>query len=508
MILLAHRRRLVRSWDLVGRFCVLAAWAAAAMLPWASPAWSYGQPVAPSQDEREALEGLRGQVSGEIVFSSRRDGKWRLFRVLPDGTELARLSSGTANHTRPFFVLGGSKLLYHSDQDGPSQIWLADPDMKNPRRLSPDGQAEVYQGITSDGRRMLVARSLQPPDYVLRDLENGRDTPVDFAGQGLRTGRVDGMMSPDGTKIAFQYKGGSPGEPERAVYVVDLAPDGRTGGLRRVANGCFTSWRADSQAFLTCQFATFRGLPGTEIWLADDRAAREQLTTNMDWNYFPAFSPDERWLVWAASPLYSHDHATGKYEIYVKRLRDRHPVRLTFHTAPDEDPTWRAGRSKLKGHGIDFVYEAEDYVHAPAAAADEPGASGGRVAFVPRNAARAGAVVYGQYDVLAPGRYVATFRLRFSPPQGQGLAAELDVSVDNGQRTLAKLPIKGEQIKDDSWRDYQLEFSSEQLLTALECRVSFYPGVADLRVDVITVKPAGSLAWYHPIQKAIARLWN
>jgi hypothetical protein len=481
-------------------------------LLWAAPAWPYGQPVAPSQEEREALEGLKGQASGEIVFSSRRDGKWRLFRILPDGTDLARLSKGTANHTRPFFILGGAKLLYHSDQDGPSQIWIADPDLGNPRRISPEGQAEVYQGITADGKRMLVARAMQPPDYVLRelngDLSRGHDTPVDFASQGLRTGRLDGMMSPDGRKVAFQYKGGDSGEPGRAVYVVDLAPDGRTGGLRHVANGCFTSWRADSQAFLTCQFATFRGLPGTEIWLADDREAREQLTTNMDWNYFPAFSPDERWMVWAASPLYSHDHATGKYEIYVKRLRDRHPVRLTFHTAPDEDPTWRAGRSKLKGHGIDFVYEAEDYAHAPATTVADPAASGGQVAFVPRDAGKAGGVIYGQYDVLAPGRYVATFRLRLSAPRSQGLAAELDVSVDNGQRILAKTAIKGEQIKPDSWQDYKLEFNSDQLLTALECRVSFYPGVADLSVDVITVKPADSLAWYHPLKKAISGLWN
>jgi hypothetical protein len=290
--------------------------------------------------------------------------------------------------------------------------------------------------------------------------------------------------------------------------VLDLAPDGRTGGLRPVANGCFTSWRSDSRAFLTCQFATFRGLPGTELWLADDRAAREQLTTNMDWNYFPAWSPDERWLVWAASPLYSHDHATGKYEIYVKRLRDRHPVRLTFHTAPDEDPTWRAGRSKLKSHGIDFIYEAEEYAHAPATVMADPEASGGQMAFAPSNAPKAGGVVYGQYDVLAPGRYVATFRLKFSPPQGQGLAAELDVSVDNGQRVLAKLPIRGDQIKPGPWNEYRLEFSSDQLLTALECRVSFYPGVADLSVDVITVKPAGSLAWYHPIKKAFSGLWN
>jgi hypothetical protein len=54
---------------------------------------------------------------------------------------------------------------------------------------------------------------------------------------------------------------------------VDLAPDGRAANLRRVVNGCFTSWRSDFQAFLACQFATFRGLPDIGIWLTNDRAA-------------------------------------------------------------------------------------------------------------------------------------------------------------------------------------------------------------------------------------------
>ncbi len=469
----------------------------------AGQAWAFGQPVAPSQEEREALESLKGSVSGEIVFSSRRDGKWRLFRILPDGGDLARLSSGTANHTRPFFVLGGTKLIYQSDQDGPNQIWMAEPDLTQPRRLSPAGREERFQGLTADGGRMLVARSLRPPAYLLRDLASGRDTPVDFSAHGIKNGRVEAMLSPDGTKIAYQFKDGGEGEPPRAVYVMDLGPDGRAANPRRVANGCFTAWRSDSSAFLTCQFAVFRGVPGTEIWLADDKVAREQLTTNLDWNYFPAWSPDERWMVWAASPLYSHDQSSGKYEIYVKRLRDRNPVRLTFHTAPDVDPTWRAGRSKIKGQPTDFVYEAEDYSHAPATVAADPQASGGKAAFASFGAPKAGGIVYGQYDVLAPGRYVATFRLKFSQPRGKGLAAELDVSVDNGQRILAKLPINGSEIKPGRYQEYQLEFNSDQLLTALECRVSFYPGVADLSVDVITVKPASSLPWYQPAK----RMW-
>jgi hypothetical protein len=463
----------------------------------AAPVGAVGQPVAPSQEEREALDQLRASgPGGEIVFASRRDGKWRLFRIYSDGGNLVRLSQGIANHTRPFFVLGGSKLVFHSDEDGPVQIWMAEPDLSKPRRLSPAGQQEWFQGMTGDGKLMLVARQRHKDQYLLRNLVDGSETPVVFADPSLGGGYLDGMLSPDGRRIVYLYKDGGPGEPDRGLYAVDLNPDGRTANPRTITVGCGTSWRSDSQAFLASRFLTFRGGPGTEVWLCGPQGPIEKLTSNLDWNYAAAFSPDEQWMVWAASPLYSHDPASGRYEIYVKRLRDRNPIRLTFHTATDMDPTWRAQRSQLKGHQADFVYEAEDYTHQPAAVLDDPQASGGRAAGVHRAVDRAGAVVYGQYDVLPAGQYQARFRLRLANVQRQGLVAELDVSVEGGQRVLAKRSLRAEEFTSGRYRDFDLVFNSDQLLTALECRVSFYPGVADLVVDVITVKPYHDPAWH------------
>ena len=457
-----------------------------------------GQPVAPRAEEREALESLKGVAGGEIVFTSRRDGKWRLFRVYADGSNLARLSTGTANQFRPLFIQNGQKLLYQSDQDGPVQIWLAEPDLGSPKRLSPPGRQEWYQGVTSDGKVMLVARERHKGAYFLRHLESGAEVPVVFEDRRLGDGFLDGVMSPDGRRIAYLYKDGGPGEPERGVYLADLTPDGRTQRTRFIAESCFVGWRADSQAFLTSRFLTFRGGPGTEIWLCDLNAPREKLTRNLDWNYFASYSPDEQWMVWAASPLYSHDHQTGKYDIFIKRLPDKTPVRLTFHTAPDIEPTWRSQRSKLAGRGADFVYEAEEYSHLPATVSEEQGASGGKVSLARREAERAGAIVFGQYDVLPAGQYVARFRLKLARPLGPGPVAELDVSVENGQRILAKRDVQAQEFTSGRFRDFELAFNSDQLLTALECRVSFFPGVADLMVDVITVKPLVPAPWYQP----------
>ncbi len=466
----------------------------------AIPAGAVGQPVAPSAEEREALDQLRvSGPGGEIVFSSRRDGKWRLFRIYSDGSNLTRLSHGTANHTRPFFVLGGSKLVYQSDEDGLFQIWMAEPDLGKPRRLSPAGQQEWFQGLTSDGKLMLVARQRHKDQYLLRNLVDGSETPVVFNDQRLGDGFLDGMLSPDGRRIVFLYKDGGPGELDRGLYAVDLTPEGRAENARLITVGCGTSWRSDSQAFLASRFLTFRGGPGTEVWLCGPKGPIERLTSNLDWNYAAAFSPDEQWMVWAASPLYSHDPASGRYEIYIKRLHDRNPIRLTFHTATDMDPTWRGQRSNLKGSQADFVYEAEDYAHPPAVVLDDPQASGGKAVGVHRSVDRAGAVVYGQYDVLPAGQYQARFRLRLANVQRQGMVAELDVSVEGGKRILAKRALRAEEFTSGRYRDFDLVFNSDQLLTALECRVSFYPGVADILVDVITVKPYRDPSWYQRV---------
>ncbi|MFH1034782.1 MAG: hypothetical protein V1806_09785 [Pseudomonadota bacterium] len=468
------------------------------VLTLAAQALAMGQPVAPSAEEREALDSLKGVTQGEIVFSSRRDGKWRLFRIYSDGSNLVRLSKGIANHTRPYFVQNGAKLVYQSDQDGPIQIWMAEPDLASPQRLSPPGRQEWFQGLTADGKVMLVARSRHKSEYFLRRMGSGLEVPVVFEDRRLGDGLLEGMLSPDGKHLAYFYKDDADGGPERGLYVVDLQPDGRTSGTRYISDGCFISWRGDSQAFLASRFLTFRGGPGTEIWLCDLQGPREKLTRNLDWNYQAAFSPDEHWMVWASSPLYAHDLSSGKYDIYVKRLNERAPVRLTFHTAPDLEPTWRAQRSRLASHRPDFVYEAEDFTHPPASVAEDGGASGGRVALARHDADRAGAVVFGQYDVLPAGYYVARFRLKLARPMGPGLVAELDVSVENGQRILAKREVLAEEFVSGKYSDFELNFSSDQLLTALECRVSYYPGVADLMVDVITVKPASPPQWYKP----------
>jgi hypothetical protein len=460
----------------------------------ASPAplaLAFGQPLQPDSDETKALHGLRERVRGEIVFASRRQGNWRLYRMDADGSNLAELSQGEANYRWPLFVLGGKKLIFSSDQAGPMQIYIAEPDMTKAKRLSPKGQAEMFHGLTADGRIMLVAKQENPQGYVLRYLDGGREVPVDFSAHGMKKGWLGADLSPDGRKIAYLFKAQGPsGQPGREVFMMDMDPSsGKASNPRQISDGCYTVWREDSRALLTCRFTLFRGAPGTTIWLAGPKGPQRKVSSKFGWNYFPAFGPEGKWLAWAASPITQKSDHTGNYEIYLQPLNGGDPVRLTFHSAPDVSPTWRAQRD-MPTDKRGLVYQADDFARQPGQVVAEPEASNGK-AVLGRRQGKSGHLVYGQYDKLPAGSYRALFRIQTKGAGQDGLLAELDATTDLGAKVLAKRQVRVDELVPGRYQEFEISFQSSQPLEGLELRVGFHSGVADLYVDHIRLQRVG-----------------
>ncbi len=463
----------------------------AAALLWpllaAGAAWAFA-PLAPAPAETRALAGLKGRARGEIVFTSRRDGPWRLYRINADGTGLARLSRGRANERRPLWIKDGAELVFQSDRAGVDQVWLAGPDLSGARPLSPPGRAEWLQGVSADGSRLLVRTGGGPRDYLLRLLPAGRDLPVDFSALGVEGGWLDAILSPDGQRLAALYDPRRGGRGRRGVYVMELAVgDGgaRARAPRAASDGCGAGWAPDSRSFLTCR--TVHG--GSDLWLAGLDGGLTRVTSRKNWDYFPAFGPDGSWIAWAASPLDQHDHGTGNYELYVRPLKGGEPVRLTFHSAPDQDPAWRARRGPpLPSAGASRHYEAELHTRGPRYVRADPTASGGRAAFAGPDAP-AGALVYGQYDTLPPGRYRAVFRLRLQRP-APAARVSIDVAVEGGRRVLARAELSGAELPVGAYGEKRLEFTLERPVRDLELRVDPAPGQKALWVDFVAVEEA------------------
>ena len=466
------------------KYLVCLALAAAFCLP-SQAAWALGHKLEPSPTEREILAGLKGKAPGEIVFASRRDGYFSLYRMDADGTGLLRLSSGRFDEMRPHFVRNGQKLIFESNRERIKQVWMSDPDLGNARRLSPQGQREHFHGASEDGTMVLVRAGDQPTDYILRFPENGEELRVDFSGIKANKGWLDAMLAPDGKRLGFLFRPQGGGQLEDGVYFGDLGEKGRVSNPRKVSDGCMVGWRPDSGAFLTCR--TTHG--GSDMWLVTPDGKRERITTKANWDYWPAFSPDAQWVVWGASPMDQHDHVTGNYEIYIMPLKGGKPARLTFHTASDRDPVWRLGKTATVGHARRRRYEGEYFSHEPAQVLEDDSASQGRAALT-RRQGQGGLVLWGQYDRLPAGEYEAGFVIKLDKVSGDGPVARLDVAHRQGSRVLASREIRADDLPPGLYHRVELPFTLERAAEDLECRVNFFPGGADLYVDYVEITPA------------------
>jgi hypothetical protein len=442
-----------------------------------------GRPLAPSQPELKALNEAKDQAPGEILFSSKRSGEWAIYRIYADGTNLVRLSPSGVRERRAKFIKGGKKVVFESSRQGMIQVWQADPDLSNAELLSPPGVQEWPQGISSDGRWLLICREHTPQGYWLRDLHNKRDIKVDFSALNAKQGKTDVWLAPDGRRLYFAFwpKGG--GQLGRSVLLAELKPDGKVVNGRKVSDGCGLGWSPDSEACLTVR--TVHG--GSDIWEIGWDGSRKRLTTAKNWDYYPMYGPDNNWLVWSAAPMEQHDHGTGNYELYVRPIKGGKPLRLTFHSAPDNDPAWRAERGPvIKRSDDQRLFEAENYAHKPAKIKDHDGASGGKAVFIPLSSGKT-AMVFGQYSTLGPGRHTGCFMLKGSN-QARG-DIELDIVAQGGSKPLVSQVIKATSLKSDKWACLNIGFESQKPLKDLEARVAALPEGGGVWVDYIEIKP-------------------
>ena len=174
-------------------------------------------------NESGSIDYVRWSKDNAILYTSRASGRNDIWRMQPDGSDLKRLTTD-ANVTYGFALSrGDNSLVFSSARNGKNSLWLADSEGQNFHELT-NGTEDCVPNVTIDGHDVIFQGGY------------GKEAPtiyrISIADNQIRTKLTDRFsvhpsLSPDGTKIAFQFMD-SLGSTERKWKIgIISSQDGR-----------------------------------------------------------------------------------------------------------------------------------------------------------------------------------------------------------------------------------------------------------------------------------------
>jgi TolB protein len=138
---------------------------------------------------------------GRIAFGANRAGKWNLYTIRADGTDLRQVTSGPGEDRSPAWSPDGKRLAFQSRRDGNWDVYVLNVGEQVPLRLTADPSYDGAPTWSPDGSRLAFDsyRSGDLDIFVMNadGSEQTNLTPTDPAGD------FDPTWSPDGNRIAF-----------------------------------------------------------------------------------------------------------------------------------------------------------------------------------------------------------------------------------------------------------------------------------------------------------------
>jgi hypothetical protein len=242
-----------------------------------------------------------------------------LYTLPISGGDARRITEGMAFDSQPRFSPDGGRIAFLSDRDGAENVWIADPDGSNPKKLSGDTTAEFASPAwTPDGRYVIASRSgwgLGTFELWMYHVKGGSGVQVTQAKAApqipmpMRHNALGAVASPD----------------ERFLYYAQ-----RTGGFGY--NATFPMWQVARRDRVT----------GDE----------DVLTQNIGSAIRPLLSPDGTRLVYGTR----HDARTG---LRIRDLKTGEDRWLKFPVQRDDQES-RFTRDLLPGYA--FMPDGDEIV--------------------------------------------------------------------------------------------------------------------------------------------------
>ncbi|HYO75607.1 MAG TPA: protein kinase [Thermoanaerobaculia bacterium] len=232
--------------------------------------------------------GVHWKNGAEVVFSSFANGLGTFYSVGAGGGTPRRLIENM-----PVWGLtvspDGSRLAFISDKSGASEIWIADGDGGNARRLTTHGSAH-WPSFTADGRALVYLRQDDGQRAWRLPLDGGAPSRV----TNVATNRP--LVSPDGKWLLCRLRSTEPGGPLWRTAVVSLEGNAPVRYFRAPLEGGppTLQWAAGSRSFLFVD--TRDGVQN--LWQQDLDGGAPRRVTSFDSGEIFAFaaSPDGKRL--------------------------------------------------------------------------------------------------------------------------------------------------------------------------------------------------------------------
>ncbi len=266
-----------------------------------------------------------------IVFSSDRGGDFEIYSMLPDGSDLKRLTNNSGYDDMPAWSPDGKKIAFVSNRHGSPEIYMMNADGSRARRLteddgpdnalptwSPDGSRIAYSS-ERDGNREIYAMDADGSNPVKLTNDPGYDSSP--------------AWSPDGQRILFNSRR----DGNLEIYVMNADGSNPVRLTRNATSDEFPVWSPDGSRIA---FSSSRTGRRSVYVMNADGANPVQLTGDAFNDYWPSWSPD------GARITFTSDRY-GPPEIMAMNADGSHQAALSRSSGADAGPAWGPGELPL-----------------------------------------------------------------------------------------------------------------------------------------------------------------
>jgi len=270
---------------------------------------------------------------GSIVFQSDMDGDREIYLLTSGG--LKKLTDNSWDDEYPKWSPDGKKIAYSANPTGNYDIFVMDEDGTSITQITTSKKDETSHAWFPDGKKIAFTIEekrgfVKRSSLWMTDLELKKTTKIipQFKGH---TAIPD--FSPASPILGFTGKKTFGWD----VYIYDMQLE-KYKSLTKGGKSCRPKFSIKGKKIAYVSSETDgRG----DIWLMNqDGSNKERLTErNETSDYFPSWSPDEKYIVFSSSEMHHIDR--GNWSLYLVKVKTKRIIPLFNSPGRDVFPDWK-----------------------------------------------------------------------------------------------------------------------------------------------------------------------